>query len=263
MSEAGAFELGHVVITGAAGAIGGALARLMRRTWPNAALALVDRERGALEGIAREVGGVTSTHVADLTVIDALPAVVEAIEDNGPIDGLVNCAGIMRVQQVASWQWEDANALLAVDLLAPLRLQDLVVRGMVARGHGMIVNIASMAGRVPLRGCAYYGAAKAGLAMASEIARADLAARGVRVVTVYPGPVKSALEQGARDAYGGGGLMGKLAPTGDPAELAKKIVHAVVHDEPRVIYPGLYGVGWTAPNLSAWIALSYGPPPVA
>jgi hypothetical protein len=38
---------------------------------------------------------------------------------------------------------------------------------------------------------------------------------------------------------------------------------ALEHDEPRVIYPGVYGVGWTAPNLSSWIALSYGPPPVS
>jgi len=164
---------------------------------------------------------------------------------------------------LGSWSWRDAHDLLAIDLLAPLRLQDLVVHGMVERGSGLIVNVASMAGRVPLRGCAYYGAAKAGLAMASEIARADLASRGVRVVTVYPGPVKSALEAGARADYGGGGLFGRLAPTGDPRELASRIMHAIEHDEPRVIYPRLYGVGWTAPNLSSWITLSYGPPPVS
>lgn len=262
MSES-AIELGHVVVTGAGGAIGAALARSLRARWPRVALALVDRERAPTAALAHELGGATSVHEVDLTDLDALPALVERIEDDGSIDGLVNCAGIMRVQHVATWKWDDASALLAVDLLAPLRLQDLVVRGMVARGSGAIVNIASMAGRVPLRGCAYYGAAKAGLAMASEIARADLAEHGIRVVTVYPGPVKSALEQGARDAYGGGGLFGRLAPTGDPSALAAKIVDAIVDDEPRVIYPGLYGVGWTAPNLSRWIALSYGPPPIA
>ncbi len=252
----------HVVITGAAGAIGGALARAMRTEWPGLQLALVDREEEPLARLATELGQ-ASVHVADLARLDALPELVSAIERDAPIDGLVNCAGIMRVQHVATWRWDDAHQLLAIDLLAPLRLQDLVVHGMTARGRGAIVNVSSMAGRVPLRGCAYYGAAKAGLAMASEIARADLAAHGIRVVTVYPGPVRSALEQGARDAYGGGGLLGRIAPTGDPAELARKIVHALEHDEPRVIYPAVYGVGWTAPNLSAWLALSYGPPPVA
>jgi len=272
---------GHVVITGAAGAIGAALARAMRSAWPDAHLALVDREAAALEVIARELGapanrasggtsvarndrasGGASSDVEDLTNLDALPALVASIEDNGPIDGLVNCAGIMRVQHVSSWKWNDAEQLLAVDLLAPLRLQDLVVRGMVDRGAGIIINISSMAGRVPLRGCTYYGAAKAGLAMASEIARADLAGHGVQVLTVYPGPVRSALEAGARADYGGGGLFGRFAPTGEPAELAERIMAAVATDEPRVIYPRLYGVGWTAPNLSSWFALSYGPPPI-
>ena len=252
---------GHILITGAAGAIGAALARAMRDAWPSAQLALVDREEPPLRALAAELGDAT-VHLADLSEVDALPALVARIEENGPIDGLVNCAGIMRVQNVSTWKWDDAQSLLAIDLLAPLRLQDLLVRGMVERGHGVIVNVSSMAGRVPLRGCAYYGAAKAGLAMASEIARADLAGRGVQVLTVYPGPVKSALEAGARADYGGGGMFGRFAPTGDPAELARRILQAIAGDEPRVIYPRLYNVGWTAPNFASWFALSYGPPPL-
>ena len=250
----------HVAITGAAGAIGGALARAMRRAWPSCELALIDRE--PTSALAAELGDAT-THACDLTQLDGLPALVERVEAAGPLDGLVNCAGVMRVQQLATWRWQDAWNLLALDLLAPLRLQDLVVRAMVERGTGTIINVASMAGRVPLRGCAYYGAAKAGLAMASEIARAELGTRGVRVVTVYPGPVRSALEQGARDAYGGGGIFGRLAPTGNADALAARVVHAVLADEARVIYPRLYGVGWIAPNVSRRVALDYGPPPVS
>ena len=254
---------GHVVITGAAGAIGAALAREMRQAWPHAQLALVDRDGRALDVIVNELGGAATAYLADLADIDALEALVARIETSGPIDALVNCAGIMRVQNIATWRWNDANTLLAINLLAPLRLMDLVVRGMVERAAGLVINVSSMAGRVPLRGCTYYGAAKAGLAMASEIARADLASQGVQVITVYPGPVKSALEAGARADYGGGGMFGRFAPTGDPAELAARIMEAVAADEPRVIYPRLYGVGWSAPNFSRWVALSYGPPPVS
>lgn len=105
--------------------------------------------------------------------------------------------------------------------------------------------------------------ARAGLAMASEIARADLAARGIQVITVYPGPVKSALEAGARADYGGAGVFGKFAPTGDPDELAHCILRAITDDEPRVVYPRAYGLGWVAPNFSRWFALAYGPPPIA
>jgi short-subunit dehydrogenase len=175
---------GHVVVTGAAGAIGSALARAMHAAWPSCALALVDRDGGRLDALAREVGG--TAHVADLCDVDGLERLIAAIAQAGPIDGLVNCAGVMKVQQLRSWRWEDARALLAVDLLAPLRLQDLVVRGMTERGFGVIVNVASMAGKVPLKGATYYGASKAGLAMASR-SHADLAPHGIRVVTVYPG----------------------------------------------------------------------------
>ena len=249
----------HVLVTGAAGAIGAALARAMRAAWPRTKLALLDRDARPLGALATELGG-ASIHEVDLRDVDALPAVVDRI---GTLDGLVNCAGIMRVQQLSAWAWQDAHELMAIDLLAPLRLQDLVVGTMIERGRGVIVNVASMAGKVPLKGCTYYGAAKAGLAMASEIARADLGGYGIRVVTVYPGPVRSQLEQGARDAYGGGGLLGRLAPTGEPEELARRIMVAIDTDEPRVIYPRLYSLGYSATNLSSWIALSYGPPPVS
>jgi len=249
----------RALVTGAAGAIGAAIARAMRAAWPGVELALLDRDAAAMASLAAELGGAT-THGADLCDLDALPALIRGLE---PLDALVNCAGVMRVRRVSTWRWEDARDLLAVDLLAPLRLQDLVVRGMVERGGGVIVNVASMAGKTPLKGCTYYGAAKAGLGMASEIARAELAPHGVRVVTVYPGPVRSALEAGARADYGGGGWFARLAPVGDAAELARRILAAIERDEPRVIYPRVYEFGRVAPNLASWIALTLGPPPVA
>ena len=250
----------HVVITGAAGAIGAATARAMHVAWPGVKLSLVDRVEPT--ALANELGA--TSHVADLRDLASLPALVERVAAaSGPIDGLVNCAGVMRVRDAATWSWDDGYELLAIDLLAPLQLQQLVLPSMIERGRGLIVNVSSMAGRVPLRGCAYYGAAKAGLAMASEIARADLGSRGVQVITVYPGPVKSALEAGARADYGGAGLFGKFAPTGDPDELARRVLRAITDDEPRVVYPRAYGLGWVAPNFSRWFALSYGPPPVA
>lgn len=324
----------HVLVTGAAGAIGGAIARRLRAMWPSTRLALLDRDADATTALAAELGN-ASSHGADLREIATLPDVIARIEGRTndspsapgassmprsaatpgassmgasstgaastgastpgasspgastmsasstdsssvrsstpatadrplPLDGLVNCAGVMWVRHVATWDWSDAETLLAIDFLAPLRLQDLVVHSLVERGApGVVVNIASMAGKVPLKGCTYYGASKAGLAMASEIARADLAPHGIRVVTVYPGPVTSPLEQGARDAYGGGGFFGKFAPVGDPDELARLIGRAIEDDEPRVIYPRMYRVGWSAPSTASWFALAFGPPPVS
>jgi short-subunit dehydrogenase len=255
-------NLQHVLVTGAGGAIGGALARAMRAAWPHTRLALLDRDAALVAPLAAELGAATA-HGADLRDIDALPAVVAGIARELPLDGLINCAGVMRVQHVSTWDWADARDLIAIDFLAPLRLQDLVVPGMVAARRGLIVNVSSMAGKVPLKGCTYYGASKAGLAMASEIARADLAPHGVSVVTVYPGPVRSPLEQGARDQYGGGGLFGRFAPLGEPAELARRIMTAIDRNAARVIYPRVYNAGWSATPLASWFALSYGPPPVS
>ena len=254
--------LKHILVTGAAGAIGSALARELRGVYPDARIALLDREAASMSALAAGIGN-ASTHGIDLRDLAALPPLVDELNGTAPVDGLINCAGIMRVLGVPSWEWDEAHDLMTIDLLAPLRLVDLVVANMVEAKRGLILNIASMAGKVPLKGCAYYGASKAGLAMASEIARAELAPHGVQVITVYPGPVHSALEQGARADYGGGGLFARFAPVGDPAELARRITNAIEKDEPRVIYPRVYNVGWSAPNVASWFALSYGPPPVA
>jgi short-subunit dehydrogenase len=257
----------HVVVTGAAGAIGAALVHALRARWPETTLTLVDRDETGLARVAATVdAGGGGCHVArgDLADLDSLPALVDTVaKAGGPIDGLINCAGVMWIRDLASTRWTDARDLLTIDLLAPLRLQDLVLPTMLERGRGLIVNVASMAGRVPLRGGLYYGAAKAGLAMASEIARADLARRGVRVVTVYPGPVHSALERGAREGYHGGDTgLAKLVPTGHAEPLARRVVDAIERRSPRVIYPLVpYVTGWFAPFVASAVSLRFGPQP--
>jgi len=114
---------------------------------------------------------------------------------------------------------------LAVNLLAPLRLIDLALPDM---GRGAcIVNVSSMAGRVPIKGCTYQGEAKAGLAMASEIAHVELAARGIRVVTVYPGPVSSGLEAHARGQVAGSlvaRIFPRARPTSSPARSSMRMI---------------------------------------
>jgi NAD(P)-dependent dehydrogenase (short-subunit alcohol dehydrogenase family) len=168
----------------------------------------------------------------------------------------------MRVETLASFAWEEARDLVAVDLLAPLRLQDLFAKGALARGGGgFVVNVSSMAGRIPLKGCAYYGAAKAGLAMASEVARVELAAHGIRVVTVCPGPVRSPLEEAARAGYGGGGAVGELLPLGSPEGLAACVVDAVLANRAHVVYPRAYAAGLMAPALSSWAVNALAPDP--
>ena len=214
--------------------------------------------RGAIEALATRARRRRPAYVARISRdLDALPALSHASSEAGPIEGSSTARASCACSDVAAWKWEDAQELIAIDLLAPLRLQDLVVRGMVERGAASIVNIASMAGRVPLRGCAYYGASKAGLAMASEIARADLAGRGVQVAHRVSGPGEVRARGGRarrlrRRRHVRQASRRPAIPTSSRAGSCARSTD----DEPRVIYPRLYGVGWTAPNLSRWIALS-------
>lgn len=254
---------GHVLVTGTSGAIGAAIARELSARFPSAKLTLVDRERDASERLAAELGGGPRVEEQDLADVESLPALVRRSTDaQGPIAGLVNCAGFMEVRRIESFPWELAERLLRVDLLAPLRLQREVLPSMLERGHGFVVNVASMAGRLPIKGCSIYGAAKAGLAMASEVAHAELASRGVRIVTVYPGPVKSTLEKGARAQFGGGRVKDAI-PTGDPRRLARRVLKAVERGSPRVVYPGLYELGFHAVGVASRATLALGPDPVS
>jgi short-subunit dehydrogenase len=254
--------MNHVLVTGTSGAIGGAIARELRARFPDSKLTLVDRDGERSEHLAQELGGSARVEAQDLAELDALPALVaRATEALGPVEGLVNCAGFMEVRRVDRFAWELAERLLMVDLLAPLRLQGEVLPGMIARGSGFVVNVTSMAGRLPIKGCAIYGAAKAGLAMASEVANAELSSRGVHVVTVYPGPVASALEKGARAQFGGGRMKDAI-PTGNPKRLARRVLRAIEQRTARVVYPGLYEVGFHAVGIASRATLALGPEPL-
>src|SRR5262249_38267353 len=130
---------------------------------------------------------------------------------------------------------------------------------MLARGHGTIVNVASLAGIAPVPAMLYYNAAKAGLAAASEALHGELMRSGVHVVTVYPGPGATAMERAAREVYGDRGAV-NLIPTGRPEVLARRIRRAVERRRARVIYPRFYALARHFPALTRWIIDRVTPP---
>jgi short-subunit dehydrogenase len=252
----------HVLITGTSGAIGSAIARELRARRPRSRLTLVDRLGAPTEELRAELGERARTRIVDLAQHDAIPSLVDdASRDFGPIDGLVNAAGLMEVRRFESMPWELIWRLLAVDLVAPLRLASACL-GAMPETAGFIVNVSSMAGRVPLKGCSVYGAAKAGLGMASEILHVELRRRRVHVITVYPGPVASGLERSARAQFNGSRLAHAI-PTGQPRALARRVLDAVERGLPRVVYPSWYAVGFEAVALASRAALRFGPEPRA
>jgi short-subunit dehydrogenase len=247
----------HVLVTGAAGAIGGALAEQLAGRAPAAKVTLVDRDREGVEAVATRLGAMAA--VWDLSEPSQLEAAWAAAAGACPVDVLVSCAGVMEMRSFATTSWKLGSDLLAIDLVSPLRLMALAVPSMRERG-GIVVNVASMAGLVPLRGASYYGAAKAGLAMASEIARLELEPHDVQVLTVYPGPVSSGLERRAR-AQVRASWLARAIPTGRPDELARRIVEALDHRRPRVVYPPLYALAAEALGVSRRVTRSFSPEP--
>lgn len=246
----------HALITGAAGAIGAALARAFAAEGARLTLWDIDRER--LDRVADELDA--DRHRVDLTDLSALPEHFAAAAAGQPVDVLVNCAGFMDVRRVETQPWPVAQRIIDLDLTAPIRLMQLAGEPMLARRRGLVVNICSVAALFPVKGCALYGAAKAGLAMASEITHAEWRARGVEVLTVYPGPITSPLEAGARAGWGDTPWQRALR-SASPESLADAIVDAARAGRTRLIHPR--SMRWLAPpvGLIRRFTARMGPPP--
>ena len=247
----------HVVVTGASSGIGAAIAsEYLSR---GARVTLVARRRDRLDKLAKDAEDRTHIVQADLGDPAVAFSWIDGAEKaNGPIDVHINNAGVQIVAPMLETRWEDGERLLQLDLHTPLRLNQLILKRMVPRKSGTIVDIASMAAIGPTPGMFFYNAAKAGLAAASEGLRAEMKPYGIHVVTVYPGPVASEMESAARDKYVLNAAA-KYTPTGLPETLAKLIAKAVERKRPRVVYPAFYGLSRHLPNLTRWAIDAFTP----
>jgi short-subunit dehydrogenase len=247
----------HVLITGASSGIGEAVAAEYLRRGDS--VTLVARRRERLDAIVATAPDRARAIPCDLADHDRVPRLVQDAEAGlGPIDVLVNNAGVQILGPTHQTDWADGEHLLTVNVLAPLRLTLAVLPGMVARRRGTIVDIASMAALAPTPGMFFYNASKGALAAASESLRAEVAPHGVHVVTVYPGPVKSDMESAARAKFVDNGNLGRL-PMGTPTVLADLIADAVEHRRPRIIYPRVYTLSRIFPGPTRWVVDTFTP----
>lgn len=249
----------HVAITGASSGIGEALAREYARA--GAAVTLVARRRELLDGIAASIGGHTFTFAADLTNPErACDFVGPAEEALGPIDVLINNAGVQIVLPIEHTGLDEGEALVRLNLLTPLRLIHRLLPSMLARGSGTIVNIASAASWSTLPGMTHYNVSKAGLAAASETIRGELRGRGVHVLTVYPGPVHTAMGHHGFASYPNAWTV-RAQPTGTTEVLARRVRRAVEKKRERIVYPRIYWFSRLFPGLSRFITDRFAPHP--
>lgn len=247
----------HVIVTGASSGIGEALAREFARA--GAELTLVARRRPQLEALARALDVKAHVVAHDLSdpqrATEWLDGAVAAL---GPVDVLVNNAGVQIVGATTATRPEDGDALLATNLLTPLRLTHAVLPAMLARRAGTIVDVASVAGLAPTPGMYWYNASKAGLAAASESLRGELRGTGVHVLTVYPGIIDTPMADRAL-ARTPPTRMVAVQPHGTPEELARLVRVAVERRRDRVIYPRLNRLARTFPGATRWLLDRYTP----
>ena len=247
----------HVAVTGASSGIGEAIARAYAAA--GARVTVVARRRDRLEALAADLGA--AVHVAPADMEDAAAAVgwIDAAEAaQGPIDVLVLNAGVQYVEPALGVDDARELAIMTVNLLAPLRIARRVAPAMAARGAGAIVVVSSIAGLVNTPGMAHYNASKAGVAAWFETLRDELRGSGVRVCTVYPGPVATAMETAAREKIGASAAADRL-PTGTPERLAARVLKAVAKGSPRVVYPRIYGAMRYARITSQWFTSRFAP----
>jgi len=178
-----------VVVTGAAGNLGAATAKLLASR--GAKLVLVDRDekriREALGDIARSPAAyVAAADVTDESSVRSV--VIPAEQELGPIHGVVcTVGGFLGGVRVMDTAWTDWEAMLAINLRATVACSRAVLPRMLARGTGSIVHLASLAALGPGPGQAAYSASKAAVLSFSESLAAECKEHGVRVNAVLPG----------------------------------------------------------------------------
>jgi short-subunit dehydrogenase len=177
----------RVLLTGASRGIGSEVAP--RLAAAGAHVALVARSAADLDRLAAGLPHAT-THPCDLGDPAQVDGLVERVEaDGGPIDVLVNNAGIAGDGSIVGADADAVRPVFEVNLLAPAELCRQVLPGMVSRRRGQIVNISSLAGVGAFPGMAPYAASKAGLSHLTAGLRADLRGSGVTTTLVELGPV--------------------------------------------------------------------------
>jgi NADP-dependent 3-hydroxy acid dehydrogenase YdfG len=221
-----------VAITGGARGIGLATAKALRDS--GARIALGDVDGDSCERAAGLLGPEVVAAELDVRDRDSFAAFIELAEDDlGPLDVLINNAGIMPIGPMLEESEETARRTVEVNLLGCLTGMKLALPGMLQRGSGHVVNIASAAGKSPVPGGASYAATKAAIVSLTETARVEYAGRGVHFTCVMPSFTNTELVTGTKGT--------RFVPTVEPGDVAEAIAAAVARPRYDVYVPKSVG----------------------
>lgn len=229
----------HVLLTGAAGGMGRILAASLHDR--GARLSLVDANQNALEEVAAELAG-SRPIAGDLSSIGGCQTIASQAEQaNGPVDVLINLAGLMSFQCYEDEDPAMVERIVQVNLLGAMQLTRAVLPGMVERNSGRIVNVGSVFGSIAFAYFTAYSASKFGLRGFSEGLRRELHDTDIRVMYVAPRAVKTPLNTGRIMRMGEATKMNM----DDPELVVSKIIQAIDSDRKEVYigFPESFFVG--------------------
>lgn len=212
------------VVTGGSGGIGRAIAEMLAAKGAGVGVAFHEREAPAreIETAVRAIGGRAWAGRIDVGDESSVAAFFAGVTGAlGPVDILVNNSGIVRdahVMFLDSTRWHD---VLNVNLNGAYHCVRAVVRGMLVRRWGRIINVSSPSARMPLAGQASYAASKAGLEGLTRALSRDLAAKGVLVNAVAPGLIETEMLEAMPEAARTASLKAvAIGRAGRPREVA-------------------------------------------
>jgi 3-oxoacyl-[acyl-carrier protein] reductase len=213
------------LITGASGGIGAAIARALH--CHGAVVVISGTRLEPLEELKKDLGArahVVPCNLADTVALEALPKAAEAAA--GPIDIVVNNAGITRDNLLLRMKDEEWDAVIAVDLTAAFRLSRAVLRGMMKRRWGRIISVTSVVGTTGNAGQGNYAAAKAGLTGMTKALAAEIAGRNITANCVAPGFIATAMTANLNDNQKSS-LMERIPAgrMGTPEDVAAAVVY--------------------------------------
>jgi 3-oxoacyl-[acyl-carrier protein] reductase len=214
-------------VTGSTRGIGLAIARALHGA--GASVAVVGRERARAEAVAAELRDRAIAVSCDVAHADQVEAAIASAEQAlGPIDVLVNNAGLTRDNILLRLSDADWDAVLDANLKGAFHTTRAVIKGMMKRRAGRIVNITSVVGLTGNKGQANYAASKAGLIGFTKSVAREYASRGVLANCIAPGYIETdmtaALPEEARATLLQGIALGRL---GRPADVAGAVLFLV------------------------------------
>ncbi|MFB9685619.1 SDR family NAD(P)-dependent oxidoreductase [Amycolatopsis plumensis] len=220
------------LVTGGTSGIGRATAVALAGLGAHVVLSGRDAGRGAdVVAAIRAAGGKADFVAADLVDAASARALVDrARELGGPIDVLVNNAGIFPTGPTESFAEADFDAVFTTNVKVPFFLVAALAPEMAARGHGAIVNVSTMVAVRGMAGMAVYGASKSAVELMTKAWAAEFGPSGVRVNAVSPGPTRTegtAAFGDGLDELAAAGPAGRVA---SPEEIAAAITFLATGD---------------------------------